>query len=890
MRPNDPMTARRMTPRPTPWLARTLLAATLLGICLSLAAAEKLPQPVANAASALRSVLGEAARPATSAASAVRQAVQTTPKPAALAASAASAVKSALEPLLLPASAPAPASAPRPAPAPASAPRAATVPLAPPAPIAAACLQPSDQPAACQPGQQLSLSPIVLPTARLGVVYKPRRMVSGGVAPYRVDVVEGQVPEGLDFTPDGSLGGRPIGAVRTYRFTVQVTDASSPPLSVRQAYLLRVEQLAPPRAAASAVPVVPPQAPTVAARPPGPPQITSYMLLQEELDDMFPKPAGAAASGPPAAASPASAPRQRVRTRPTAIPTAHADKMQALLAPLVHVDFPTEGLFTEALEARRCAYFRDLVRDAAKLAKTTASSAELACGPGGPAAAASAATGAAAAASGPAAATGVPGISPTLYAELLPEVVKRDLVVLAEWPHKVDGRAKPPAWTDNGCGCAPPITDDWSYGIYPFWQGQDGTPQKIDFSLFSRIGYLGAQLGTTGALLTAMPLNSSNAGFTRTARRFGTEVDLIVQRSEWSDLLNQPYQTELIQRAVKDIVLHLDTPMTDALTTLKRYLLPGWNEPVHMFDGVTIFFDNTPTDAADLKKFEAFYTGFMHSLISEMQTTKRPYALNIVVPASEIGKPGAYDFSHIWGYIQRAQKLTEANALAGAQESDYKGTTDITVSVLVLLEEPTGKAKKDLRASADATEALHGHSRVAVLNAIAPVLFHAAGNNGLAGMSINEQQFDDDLAYFKWQFGGMGLWPMPLHDSKSGPSVYKQLAENFSPKHPGTIDGVCQWVCPNRGALRLLFMGLLVTGIVSLCLYHWVCAVRRIGRPYIVFLWLGGVLTLVVGLLLLSCDPQLAHVRRGNGPLIALLVATVATGMYYSLRPRIAPP
>jgi len=249
--------------------ARALLLAVLFGASLSLPAAERLPQPVANAASALRSVLGEAARPATAAASAVRQAVETAPKPAALAASAASAVKSALQPLVLPAAASASAPAP--------APRATPTPLVPPAAITTACLRPSDQVAACQPGQQLSLPPIALPTARLGVAYKPRRMVAGGVAPYRVDLVEGSQPEGLDFTPDGSLAGRPIGAVRTHRFTVQVTDASTPPLSVRQAYVLRVEQVAAPRPAASAAPAAPVVVPTPAAaeiKPAGPPQIT----------------------------------------------------------------------------------------------------------------------------------------------------------------------------------------------------------------------------------------------------------------------------------------------------------------------------------------------------------------------------------------------------------------------------------------------------------------------------------------------------------------------------------------------------------------------------------------------------------------------------------------
>jgi len=872
-----------MKPGPTATLvARALVLSALLGACLSPGAAERVAQPAGNAASALRSMLGEAARPATDAASAVRRAVETAPKPAELAASAASAVKSALEPLL-PNSPATPASA-----APTPPPRATAAPSAPAANIAN-CMRPSDQVAACQPGQQLSLTPIALPTARLGAVYKPRRMVAGGVAPYLVQIVEGSKPEGLDFSPDSSLAGRPVGPVRLHTFTVQITDSSTPPLSVRQAYALRVEQTPAPRAAASAASAAPPAAPPASAAqsPPGPAHITSYMLLQEELDDMFPKakPAEAAASAPEATASAPGAPRRRFRARPAAIPTAHADKMQAMLAPLVHVDFPTAGLFAEALEAAHCAYFRSVVTEAAEKAKRPAAPAELKCAPAAPAAPTSAAS-----ASSPSPGTALPGVSPTLYVELLPEVVRNDLIELAKWQHPLDGNAKPPRWSGNGCGCAPPITEDWGYGIYPFWQAQDGPPQKIDFSLFNRIGYLGAQLSNTGALVTAMPLNSDTDGFTRTARRFDTYVDLVVHRSEWADLLSQPYQTEIIQRAVKDIVSLVDTRMTDPVTTTKRYLLPGWDEPVHLFDGVTLFFDNAPTDPNGKKKFEAFYATFVHSLITEMQKTQRPYALNIVVPATEIGQDGAYNFKQLWGYIQRAQKLTEANALAGAADSDYLGTTDITVSILALLAEPTSQAKKDLRASADKNDVLHGHSRVAVLNAIAPVLFHAAGNVGLVGADINGQQLDDDIAYFKWQFGGMGLWPMPLQDTATGPAIYKRLAENFSPRHASPVDGLCKWVCPNRSALRLLFMGLLVTGAVGFGLYHWVCAVRRIGRPYLAFLWVGGVLAMIVGLALLSCDPQLAQVRQGNGPLVALLAIVVAVGMYYSLRPRVAPP
>lgn len=852
------------------YLRRGLLLASLAGVSLYLAAAERLPAPAAAAASALRSVLSDAAKPVTNAASAVKDAVKASPKPADVAASA---VKAVLDPLL-PASAPA---APVPVPA-------AAASAAPPAtpPSAAACLRTGDLVAACQPGLQLSLSPITLPTARMGIAYKTRRLVSGGAAPYRFEVVEGSKPEGLDFTADGTLAGKAIGPVRPYSFTVQVADASSPALSVRQAYALRVEPPPAPKpaapASAASAPAPAPVAPAIAAPVARLPQVTSYMLLQEDLDDMFPKPKGPAPAASDAAdgvappAPSASEPRRRLRPKLNAPPPPYAEKMHAMLASMLNIDYPSAALFASALESRRCNYYAAQLTE---VTKTAVMANELQCP------------------STNGSAPPHPGnalLPPTLYADLLPEGVKRDLVAQAEWPH-LFSEAAPVNWTDNGCGCVPPLTQELVYGFYPFWQARAKEQQQVQFNLYNRIGYLGAQITDSGEIVTATSLAPDSAGFVRTARRFGTKVDLIIHRSEWARFLNLPDGEVIVDRAVRDAVALVDAPYTDFSTRLKNFLLPFWDQPAHVFDGITVYFDNAPTDPAGKEKFRAFYRSFVHKLIAAMQKTRRPYMLSIVVPDHELGGDGAYGFEQLMGYIRLAQMPGNPRLPEGAEPADYIGTTDITINLLVLLQEPTSAGKKALRARIDNTEVIQGHRRVAFLNALSPVIFHSGGEPKAPVESVDKLRLDLDLAYFKWQYGGAGFWPLPQADTVNGQAVDEGLATNYGlANQPGSVDAVCNLVCPRRSAVRLLFMGLLFTGAVAFGLYVGVCAVRRLGRPYIAGLWLCGVLTIVVGMTLLSCDPQLEQLRRGNTLLVAMLAITVASGMYYSLRPRITPP
>jgi hypothetical protein len=908
MRRTPPPFDRHTRGRARLWLALALAAASVSLTATGQPAVNdfKLPpalaRPAAAAASALRSALDDAARPALQAASAVRNAATAVPRPAAIAASAASAVQAVVEQALQSAvtAAPAASAAPVAAAAPvASAPRSASGVPAPapiPAPSAAlsaasapaACMRVSEFNASCGPGLQLVFRTVALPPARQDMPYKPRLMVQGGVGPYRIAVTEGHLPAGLGVAADGYLRGMPT-AAGPNDFTLQISDSSSPALTARQAYSLRVAVAPRPPAASAAAQIAglaPEDAQALASTLDGG-TISSWVLLPEDLDTLLPTttpPADAAASAPKPTAA-----RLRPRRDLTPPTVADPDQVRDMLTPLLHIDYPTRTLFEAAVEARRCAYYSALV---AAAAKKKVADMTIPCPPdkGSPAATGSATT--------PAAAASAPIPLPEVYAGLLPDALKAALTAQAEWIHPLSS-ARPVNWSGDGCGCVAVGPIEQSYGIFPFWQARDDELQKIRFSLFNRIGYLGVQLTDTGDYRLPGHAVGRNVDFVRVAQRFGTQVDLVIHRAEWTQLLSRPNQDQIIERAASEAMRLVDTPLDDWFTRVKHVLLPFWGEPTHLFDGLTIFFDNAPTDKEGAEKFGIFYGKYVQRLIGAMRRSGRDYALNIVVPDHQISEEGAYGFGQLMSYLDAANPAAIEQAAEPAASAASSGTGslykrsrakgNVSVTLLVMVREPTGNNKKALRARVDGTETIQGHRRIEFLDAVSPLIFHSGSDPQAAATSLVETRLDLDLAYFKWQYGGVGFWPLPLGDAGNGKSISDILAHNYVAA-PRSALGVCDLVCPNRSWFRLAFMALALTGVAAIGLYVWVCKVHQIGRRYILFLWLEGIATFLVGSVLYSCDPNLFALRTGNIPLAVLLLIAVGLGMYYSLKPRITPP
>jgi putative Ig domain-containing protein len=82
--------------------------------------------------------------------------------------------------------------------------------------------------AAAQTAPPLVIVDESLPSLDPGVEVRFPLSARGGVPPYHWRVTAGTLPEGISFTPEGVLAGRPAKAGR-YAYTVTVEDSATPP-------------------------------------------------------------------------------------------------------------------------------------------------------------------------------------------------------------------------------------------------------------------------------------------------------------------------------------------------------------------------------------------------------------------------------------------------------------------------------------------------------------------------------------------------------------------------------------------------------------------------------------------------------------------------------------
>lgn len=89
------------------------------------------------------------------------------------------------------------------------------------------------------------VNPLVITTAALpgtsvGAVYNQAISVTGGTAPYLFGTSAGMQPAGITLSVAGAVSGTATAAATTQTFTVQVTDSSTPQLTVTRVYTIGV--------------------------------------------------------------------------------------------------------------------------------------------------------------------------------------------------------------------------------------------------------------------------------------------------------------------------------------------------------------------------------------------------------------------------------------------------------------------------------------------------------------------------------------------------------------------------------------------------------------------------------------------------------------------------
>jgi hypothetical protein len=764
---------------------------------------------------------------------------------------------------------------------------------------------------------QLIYRTVALPAGHVGTAYGPKRIVEGGVPPYTF-AFTGKFPPGLELGADGVLAGTPT-AVGHYAFQLVVRDSSVPsPVTTQQPYVLRIELEKTP---AQSPPVTVTREEADAIANPHPDAPVTYLLTLDALKGALGQRSGSTAADAMTETTPAPDLNDTETPRKTATqntnsaatspagaasaadaPAINVEQLEAVVAPVINVEYPSLLLFKAALDAAHCAYYQEalLQRPAGK------SPVDVTCPPP---AATTKSLKSSAAASIPASRVvdvSTPKDALTLhdyYDQLLPDRVRDALISAAEQFHPLN-ESLPPDIAGNGCGCAPRNGPDEVYGFYPFWNATKAS-QPIDFSLFTRIAYMGIVLNPTGDYTTPPNWLDQSGSFARTVHRFNTRLDLVVYRQEWSWLrtLSDKQIRALAEQAGRTVVGMIDTPLAGSFT-LKPFWLPFWRESAHAYDGVTVFFDypreRSRFSAADVEKFQLFLTEYLRQVILTMQRSRRAYNLNLVVPDDLFGEDGPFSFQNLINYIELAEPATTRKGTAAEDDFAYhKGISPITVDLLVLMREPTSTQKKILRAEIDHLAAPYdGHRRVALLQSVVPVIFHRTGPQQESAADLHGSELDKDVTYYQWTYGGVGFWPVPVATLGDGAAVTSVLHKDFFAEKSGSAphfdltsagSTLCRYVCPNRNLARLLFELLVLISVGLSVAYLVTCRARQAGWVYLALL-ISSALALICGGLLLDCDPTLYALKQGNLLLLCLILGLGIFIVYKSYRPRISRP
>jgi hypothetical protein len=765
-----------------------------------------------------------------------------------------------------------------------------------------ACIADAAAPERCGP-LTLERDPVTLPGANSGRAYARAIQAEGGLPPYTFDLLQGSLPVGLVMDTHGRITGTP-GRVGSSRFRVRVVDAAGDVAS--QTYSLRVFGPATPSAkpASAAASAATAQLSQLDLNQAGPPAHTAptarvYQLDPAQLDALKEaiKPAKLAIDPEPAPVTEAAPAPSAAASVPTpALPPnlawsdAQQTQLEALLKPVMAVEYPTQVLFEAAVDAQVCAQaWQLIVHEAQRLKQQPPSQTAVAdlCATSAtptaaskPPARSATATASASAASveQPVAWRDLPGwLMPPGLRNWLVEAAARDRPLLPD---------KPLPWTATpSCNCTAPRPVTPLYAIYPTWLADGPLPQTIDFSVINRITYFALPLDSEQAFSQATNWTEAQTAFIRTARAYETRIDLGIYQTDWRFLATEPAAARDAQ--IKQLITQwprrarelLDQPLPGLASRAKAWL-PGFGEVQRTGDGVTVFFDQLPDpgrEPALAARFADFLPRFVKGLAQAMgETPERKYAINLVMTDRQVThQPGPFEVARLFELLKAVENPDMADGRIVETNGDYKRNSNIELRFLVLLSEPTTNSKKKLRATIEASPGLYGGDRRIFLRSVVPLLLLP---------QASAEQYRDDLVYLQDNFGGAGFWPTPLIGQQFNAEQQKALRNTFDPpKGIGLSDALCSIVCPNRWLFRLAFELLLLVGALCWLLLQLNCDWRaRYGR----YALLGAIPPVLLGAALLQCDPALEALRRGNAQLIALILIPLVAALWALVKRR----
>lgn len=428
----------------------------------------------------------------------------------------------------------------------------------------------------------------------------------------------------------------------------------------------------------------------------------------------------------------------------------------------------------------------------------------------------------------------------------------RPLVVAQARKIHVFDKTKDIQWTGGFCNCVHSTLSGDVYGFYPYWLA--GEKHQINFGLVTRIGYYGLGFDDHGDIPDATRWSGLDTGFIREAQAYGTKLDLVIYRNAWHTWkqISPQEKAAAFQKLSANIVDLINIPLTHAFAKVQPYVSLGMSQSPVMGDGVTLYFEGYPQDAASVDAFHVF----IHTLSEQLKAHGRRRAVNIMFHSADVGS-GIYDLPKLAAMLNTI--------------SDPK----LKIRFLIMLQEPTTSDKKQLRTRIE--DGLPALNRMKVLRAVVMV-------NTLDGR--NERQLTADVIFAENNFGGIGFWHQPVSvDGNSANSTINAILHKW---YMTTVTGAtlqnagfCRYICPNKWAFRIAWGVLLFILLACVVLYYQLCDYRTVLDKHFIPIIAGLVVPMfVLGILLMSCDPGWAEISNGNDILVIVIIAVIGYAIW----------
>lgn len=431
-------------------------------------------------------------------------------------------------------------------------------------------------------------------------------------------------------------------------------------------------------------------------------------------------------------------------------------------------------------------------------------------------------------------------------------------------------------WDGKGCGCVLDELVGEVYGFYPFWLA--GKRQNVDFSTLSRIAYYGPTFDDTGVLRQANDGRDfddairngdlTQNDFIHIAQRHQTAIDWVIQRNDWRswEKMDKNRKEQIFESLTSSIVKLMSLPFHRWTPTISNHLLFGEQAVASNGDGVTLFFDAYPDDDVSVSAFNQF-VATLHRKLYQAHVGD---VINVMMRHTALGH-GIYDYANLVNLIDTDDINRNTYLLVKGERHK-----NVRPRLLVLLEEETTESKKQLRLHIE--EALHGEQRAKLLRQVVPVITFDHDN---------WQQLQDDIIYFKDNFGGIGFWPMSMtapldaadKENLTAPAVLStagvqqcdvsltvsQCITDFYQTDMGAeASAVCKTVCENLFAFRLATKLTFMLLLVCAAFYFFSCWWReKMARYYHCPALLVAAVWIALVMALLFCDPFLRWLARG---------------------------